>query len=79
MVKQATCASVFNGHCRHWSLTEAQHALAHAVARRTEEVYQEDVVRGGIKPGTGSHSSIADDGPALERLLADEGFRVVPA
>lgn len=74
----STCAVLFKGHCSHWGLTEAQHALLHAQGRMIAEVAAEDVAA-GIDLRTGdSSSSIADDGPRLEALLRDEGYMVVP-
>lgn len=78
MVKAATCEAVFKGHCNHWGLTEAAHALVHAQMRRMDEVYSQDVKSGHHAIGEGSDSSVADDGPRLEALLLDEGYIVVP-
>jgi hypothetical protein len=75
-VNPAHC-KILGGHCNHWGLTDPQHAMTHAVARRIDEVYQQDVIRGGNPIGQGD-SSIAEDGPAYERLLADEGYALVP-
>lgn len=79
MVKAATCETIFRGHCHHWGLTEAAHALVHAAMRRMDEIYEQDVRSGKHALGTGSESSVADDGSRLEALLLDEGYRVVPA
>lgn len=77
MVKRSTCQAVFNFHCQHWGLSEAAHALVHAQVRRQQAVYDEDMAAGhGF--GKGSESSVSEDGPWLERLLLDEGYRVVP-
>lgn len=80
MVKAATCESVFQGHCNHWGLTEGAHALVHAQMRRLNEVAEQDTAAGlDIRdPDAGSVSSVVDDGPRLEALLADEGYHVVP-
>jgi hypothetical protein len=77
MVKTATCDAIFKGHCNHWGLTEAAHALVHAQMRRHEEVFQQDMAAGHAI-GQGSESSVTQDGPRLEELLADEGYAVVP-
>jgi hypothetical protein len=77
MGKAATCRDVFNGHCNHWGLSEAAHALIHVQMRRMNEVYEADMAAGhGF--GRGSESSAADDGPRFEELLRDEGYIVVP-
>ena len=76
MVKAATCEAIFKGHCHHWGLTEAAHALVHAQSRLIEEVWQADLAA-GIKPGAGSTSSVSTDGVRLEFLLRDEGYQVV--
>jgi hypothetical protein len=78
MVKAATCSEVFGGHCRHWGLTDAAHALVHAQVRRINEVAELDKAANRFMSGSSS-TSIADDGPRLEALLHDEGYRVVPA
>lgn len=77
MVKAATCQR-FGFHCQHWGLTEAAHALVHAQIRLMDQVYEADMVA-GHPVGGGSESSVRDDGPRLEELLRDEGYRVVPA
>lgn len=76
MVKAATCQALFKGHCNHWHLTEAAHALVHAQGRLIEEVFQQDMAAGHAI-GQGSQSSVADDGTRLEALLLDEGYAVV--
>lgn len=76
MVKAATCEQVFKGHCNHWGLTEAAHALVHAQMRRLNEVYEQDMAAGHVI-GQGSESSVSQDGTRLEELLADEGYMVV--
>ena len=78
MVKAATCREVFGGHCNHWGLTEAAHALVHAQARLIDEVAAADTAA-GIDLATGdSTTSIANDGTRLEALLLDEGHVVIP-
>lgn len=77
MVKSSTCQEVFNGHCNHWGLSDAAHALAHAQQRRIEEVAAADKAAGLFMSG-GSTSSVVQDGPRLEELLADEDYAVVP-
>lgn len=76
MVKTATCEAIFKGHCNHWGLSEAAHALVHAQMRRHEEVFTQDMAAGHAI-GKGSQSSVADDGPRLEELLHDEGYAVI--
>lgn len=76
MVKAATCEVIFKGHCNHWGLSDAAHALIHAQMRRMNEVYDADMAA-GHRPGAGSQSSVADDGPRLEELLHDEGYAVI--
>jgi hypothetical protein len=78
MVKTSTCQELFNGHCDHWGLSDAAHALTHAQQRRIEEVVAADKASGLFMSGK-STSSVSQDGPRLEELLADEGFAVVPA
>lgn len=78
MVKAATCQAIFKGHCNHWHLSEAAHALLHAQGRLIEEVAAADTA-GGIDLATAeSTTSVAHDGPRLEALLRDEGYLVVP-
>lgn len=77
MVKSATCQDIFGGHCRHWGLNDAAHALLHAQARLIQEVAAADSAAGIDLGTTESKTSIADDGPRLEALLRDEGYRVV--
>jgi hypothetical protein len=78
MVKRQTCIDVFNGHCDHWAMSEAAHALVHAQIRRINEVADQDVAA-GLTLGSGqSTSSVAEDGPRLEALLRDEGYEVRP-
>jgi hypothetical protein len=79
MVKTATCQAVFKGHCNHWGLTEAAHALLHAQGRLIEEVAAADTASGIDLATAASTTSVADDGPRLEALLLDEGYVVVPA
>lgn len=76
-MKSSTCVQIFKGHCHHWGLTEAAHALVHAQGRLIEEVYQRDMAAGHAI-GAGSESSVSDDGTRLEALLRDEGYLVVP-
>lgn len=78
MVKARTCEEAFKGHCNHWGLSEAAHALVHAQIRLMNEVYEQDMAAGRAI-GQGSESSVANDGNRLEALLADEGYVVVSA
>ena len=78
MVKVATCQAVFKGHCNHWRLSEAAHALVHAQMRRMDEVAAIDQAAGVVLGQGDSTTSVAEDGPALEALLLDEGYMVIP-
>jgi len=78
MVKASTCLELFNGHCNHWRLSETAHALVHAQQRRIEEVATADLAAGVMLGHGHSTSSVVQDGPRLEELLADEGYAVVP-
>lgn len=77
MVKRATCEQL-GGHCGHWGLSDTQHALVHVQARLMDEIAAEDIAA-GVPLGTGkSTTSLAGDGARMERLLADEGYRIAP-
>lgn len=76
-MKAATCA-LLGGHCQHWGLSDAEHALAHALVRRIQEVAEADKAAGLPLDGSGSTTSVAEDGPRLRQLLADEDYQVVP-
>lgn len=77
MVRAATCSEQFNGHCNHWGLDDAAHALIHTYMRRIEEVAIADK-RAGLFMTGGSTSTLADDASRFVELLADEGYAVVP-
>ncbi len=74
----ATCV-LLGGHCRHWGLTDAEHALTHALVRRINEVAEADKAAGLALDGSGSTTSVAQDGSRLRQLLAEEGYQLCPA
>jgi len=76
-MRRASCAA-FGFQCRAWGLSDEAHALMHAMVRRLNEVYERDMAA-GHDIGTGSESSVREDGPRILELLADEGYRVVPS
>lgn len=74
-MRPESCARL-GGHCGHWGLSAAEHALVHMLVRRLDEVFEQDMAAGHAIGG-GSASSLSEDGPRLLQLLEEEGFTVV--
>lgn len=84
-MKDSSCTRL-GGHCRHWHLTDTQHALLHAQVALIEEVYARDMAAAHVPSGLilptevtlPTETGVREDAIRLEQLLDEEGLKLVP-